>query len=236
MFERQRGMASAPGSERTGRELEQLLSVKLASSQTVTSNAWERECALQRLQVPKKLLPKSCSLTTNWVAITGTSCAGKTTLINHVSSMGFAVEEEGARKYVEGVLAEGNTIEDIRERDYEFRNQVFLLNRERELHRLSQAYELTFLDRTVIDSISAHRASGYDPHDILNRLEPYRYRAVFICTLLPFVDDGFRTRNEARRHFLDAALERDYRALGYEPIRIPYLSVAERADFMLEHL
>ena len=51
---------------------------------------------------------------TNWHVITGSSCSGKTTLINQLKKHGFKTIPEVARQYIEGEIARGHTLEDIR--------------------------------------------------------------------------------------------------------------------------
>jgi len=202
--------------------------VELSYRDRLALRPWESETALQRLDVPLKLFPGYCPVITKWVVLTGATCAGKTTLITELDRRGYPVLHEVARAYVEDEVKKGREVPEIRADDVWFRQQVFSLTLDTEINLLSHAHELIFFDRSAVDSLSFHRGSGYNPHEILNQLQSYRYAQVFHCNPLPFVDDGLRTANEERRLFLDAALARDYKALGYRPVRIPYASVEER--------
>jgi len=205
--------------------------------QLLQTRPWESALARSRLQVPGKLLPPHCPVLTNWVVITGGTCAGKSTLIDALAKLGFPVVREIARGYVEREVQNGRTVAELRQNDRFYRQHVFELTLQEELRLLtSRAHELLFLDRSPVDSVSFHRGSGYDPHEIVSQLENYRYAHVFVCNLLPFADDGLRTANEERRHFLDAAFERDYRALGYRPVRVPVATVDERVRCVLQYL
>lgn len=197
---------------------------------------WESEKARIRLKVPPALLPDHCPVLTRWVVLTGAPCAGKTTLIKALERSGYNVVHEASRDYQEAECRAGRTIDEIRANDHAFRHHVFKLALDREIAQLSRGHELLFFDRSAVDSLTFHRASGYDPHEILSRLESYRYHKVFQCVSLPFDNDGFRTTNEDRRTFLEATFERDYRALGYNPIRIPFMTVQERVEMILREV
>jgi predicted ATPase len=49
----------------------------------------------------------------------------------------------------------------------------------------------------------------------------------------PFVQDKARVEDRETRQRLDRWLEEDYRALGYKPVRIPAMPVADRERFVL---
>ncbi len=198
---------------------------------------WEGEIARLRLRVPERLLPAHCPVQVKWVVLTGGTCAGKSTIIAELKRRGCDVVEEIARAYVEGEQRRGRPMAELRSDDRYYRQHVFELTKAAELELLrDSAHKLIFLDRSAVDSVSFHRGSGYDPHEIVNQLGSYRYAHVFVCNLLPFVADGVRTQDEGRRLFLDAAFERDYRALGYSPVRIPFATVEQRVDEILEHV
>jgi predicted ATPase len=192
--------------------------------------------ATKRLELPSALLPSRCPVVTKWVVLTGATSAGKSTTIAALEELGFPVIHEIARKYVEDELARGRDVKEVRANDHWFRNHVFRLTRDKEIEMLPSAHKLIFLDRSAVDSVSFHRASGFDPHEIVSAISSYRYAAVFHLTPLAFVNDGFRTSNEDRRHFIDAALERDYRALGYTPERVPSDTVMGRVALILRKL
>ena len=64
----------------------------------------------------------------------------------------------------------------------------------------------------------------------------YRYASVAILAPLPFELDGTRLGDAVYRGPLDAWLNRDYRALGYEVLRVPALPPEERLAFLLDRL
>jgi hypothetical protein len=61
------------------------------------------------------LLSTPFRVQTNWHVITGAPCCGKTTLIDQLADKGFRTVAEIRRKYVERELANGRTMDEIRE-------------------------------------------------------------------------------------------------------------------------
>ena len=78
------------------------------------------------------------------------------------------------------------------------------------------------------DSITYYRIAGLDPRTVAEQCFKRRYARVLIFDRLPLVVDHARTEDEATADFLDEWLERDYRALGYEVVRVPVLPLEER--------
>lgn len=99
-----------------------------------------------------------------------------------------------------------------------------------------QPDEVLFLDRAMPEVITFYRATGLDPNDILPECTLYSYTSVFILDRLPLLKDGVRTEDDAASDFIDEWLYRDYRALGYNVLRVSVMSVRERFDFVLGKL
>lgn len=201
----------------------------------LAARLWESENATMRLNVPLRILQEHCSTQTRWVVLTGATCAGKSTTAHELEKRGYTIIREVPRAFMESEVAKGRSMAQVRADDPWLRQKVFELTLQTEISLLSRAHELIFLDRSAVDGISFHRASGLDPHEILAQLSTYRYQSVFHFTKLPFEDDKLRTYCPDRREFIDAALLRDYRALGYRPVIVPYDTVEARADLVLEH-
>lgn len=103
--------------------------------------------------------------------------------------------------------------------------------------------ELILFDRGTPDHITYFRAVGLDPEPLLPGCKLVRYSSVFHFDLLPedqirqiLVDDPIRTEGIEMLKLLDIYLERDYQALGYDVIRVPFMSIENRADFVSEKL
>lgn len=183
---------------------------------------------------------------TEWVAITGASSSGKSSLIDELDARGLPVRRECATDYFgEQKRACGLSV-----------RQLFAANRVRQtksdIDRRAFFSELDldlslcqYLDRAAPDQIFFDRLLGIDPYAFLPYVFFHRCRAVFILERLPYKRDPHRMEHlsgasdaELDRQMQDAdlSLEAIYRDLGYDPIRVPKVPVSERADFILERL
>lgn len=169
---------------------------------------------------------------TNWCVITGAPSSGKTSVIEALAKRGYSVMGETARELIEQGLATGQALADIRKDAVALQRNILALSLERE--ESLDPKTLTFLDRGLPDSITYCRLAGIDTGEAKLFSGLFRYQAVFIFDRLPIVKDSVRTEDDALADMIDQALEQDYRSVGYHPIRVPVLSVAERTDFVLE--
>ena len=171
---------------------------------------------------------------TKWCVITGASCSGKTTLIEMLAANGFRTVPEVGRKYFERELAKGRLIEEIRADPAAFTPKIYelMLAHERGL----RASEITFLDRALPDGFAFYRIAGLNPNQILPDCFQHRYACVFLLKRLPYLRDGVRVADDETAAYLESWIDRDYRALGYEVIRVPVLSPEERLAFVLRKL
>ncbi len=170
---------------------------------------------------------------TNWCVITGAPSSGKTSVIEALKKRGFAVENEVARELIEEALQDGRSLAQIRNHPSRLQHDILSVSvaREEEL----DPGALVFLDRGLPDSITYLRLAGHaHPADALAAARLFRYRAVFIFDRLPVVKDDVRTEDAALAEKIDKMLEEDYRAVGYDPVRVPVMPIAARTDFVLE--
>jgi predicted ATPase len=171
---------------------------------------------------------------TNWHVITGASCSGKTTLIDHLANKGFQTVQEAGRQYFERELAKGRTMDEIRQDRATFTRQVYAMMLERE--RTLRPAEVIFLDRALPDAFAFFRFAGINPNEILSDCLKNRYASVFILDRLTYQKDGIRAGDEMYAEAFDLWMSRDYRALGYNVVRVPVLQPEERLAFVLERL
>jgi predicted ATPase len=181
------------------------------------------------------LLSTPFRVQTNWHVIAGAPSCGKTTLIDHLANQGFQTVTEPARLYIEKEMAKGRGIHPIRS------NPAGLQRKIREI-QLSvegglRASDLLFLDGALPSSLAWYRLYGLNPNEILPECFCHRYASVFILDPLPFQPDIERIDELAADvTFLEEWHTRDYRALGYSPVRVPVLPPEERLAFVLERL
>ena len=184
-------------------------------------------------ELDPKLLTSSFRVQTNWQVITGTTCSGKTTLINQLAERGYKIVPEAGREYIQRVGKKFTSNMQREDGAAMTRGLTeILLRTESKLY----AGDLLFLDRAFPDQLSYYRIHGIDPNEILADCFRYRYASVFMLERFPFAPDGVRYEDENTAKFLDEWHERDYRALGYDVVRVPAVPPGERAAFVIEKL
>jgi predicted ATPase len=172
---------------------------------------------------------------TNWHVITGAPSSGKSSLIDQLAEQGFQTVSEIARRYFERESAKGRTIDEIHADAAALQRGIrdMQLASERRL----RAIDVYFLDGALPGSLAWYRAFGLNPNEILADCFHRRYASVFVLDPLPFQPDDERVEAMAAiAGFLDEWLARDYRALGYDVVRVPALSIQKRLAFVLETL
>jgi len=171
---------------------------------------------------------------TKWVVITGAPCSGKTAVIRQLEQRGYRVIHEVARSYIDSQLKKGRTIPEIKADEWAFEHHI-LIEKCRIEARLS-SNELIFLDRAVPDSIAYYRLNGLSSAEPFKKARQVRYQKVFLLERLAFLPDPVRSENEQTARRLEQLIEESYRALDYDIIQVPLLSIAERTDFILKRL
>jgi len=180
------------------------------------------------------LLSISSRVQTNWHVITGASCSGKSTLIDQLANQGFRTIPEVGRQYIEKELANGRTIDEIREDRSNLTRQVY--DMWVKLESGLGAAEVTFLDRGLPDSLSFYRFAGMNPNEILPDCFHHLYASVFMLNRFPYQRDGVRGGDDATADYFESWMARDYSALGYSVVWVPVLPPEERLAFVLERL
>ncbi|TVQ84225.1 MAG: ATPase [Micavibrio sp.] len=178
--------------------------------------------------------PKKFDTETQWVVITGAPSSGKTSVLMELAERGCHVEHEIARNYITDLLKEGKKLEDIRADEGKLQRDILELKLHRET--ILHPDERIFIDRGVPDSISYYRIADLDSAEAEAKCYHFKYGTVFLFDRLPLVKDGVRAESEEVADLLDKTLEEDYKAVGYQPVRVPVLTIEERADFILQHL
>lgn len=172
---------------------------------------------------------------TNWYVITGGPSSGKTTTVNLLREGGFTTTIEHARHYLDLKRIQGETVEAVRARRYQFQRGVLDMQLEQEASLDPE--ETVFLDRALPDSLAYYRFLGLDPDPrLLDALTRVSYRRVFVLDLLPLARDYARTEDApAQRHIHDLITE-VYNDLPIEMVTVPVLSPADRVAFILDRL
>jgi len=168
---------------------------------------------------------------TKWSVITGAPCSGKTAVIQMLEQRGYKVIHEVARAYIDGQLKKGKLISEIKADKRAFERHILMEKCRIEAELASD--ELIFFDRAVPDSVAYYRLNGLNPAEPLQKAREVRYQKVFLLERLAFLTDPVRAENESTARRLEQLIKESYRALDYDIIQVPVLSIAQRAEFIL---
>ena len=174
--------------------------------------------------------PAGC---TQWCVITGAPSSGKTAVILQLAHWGCRVVHEAARGYIEQELEKGRTLQEIKADPLHFERRILL--KKIDIESQLPATERLFLDRGVPDSIAYFRFEGLDSSEPERFSRLVRYRRVFFFDRLQFTRDAVRSEDDDSAETLERLLEVSYRELGYDLIRVPVMTVAERTRLVLAH-
>lgn len=173
----------------------------------------------------------------HFIVISGCSGGGKSTLLTELQQRGYGVVEEPGRRIVQEQTHTGGQA-------LPWLDMVAFLRRAIDLAREDHANAAhdnslwVFFDRGVIDSVAALQALTGEP--VLDKLgQQYRYHPhVFLVPPWPdiYVQDAERRHDMAAALLEFERIQRTYPALGYTVSLLPKVSVAQRADFVLEAL
>jgi predicted ATPase len=170
------------------------------------------------------------------VVISGCSGGGKSTLLSELARRGYPVVEEPGRRIVQDELAGNGAALPWVDPVAFARRAIEMSLADRDAARSFSRW--VFFDRGLIDAaVGLQHLTGEPVLTPLGQRHRY-HRRVF---LTPPWREIFATDGE-RRHDMETAIaEYDrlltaYPALGYEVLLLPKVSVAERANFVLETL
>jgi predicted ATPase len=180
------------------------------------------------------------SPTARFVAITGGPGSGKTSVINHLGSLGYPTVPEGGIQIIKELNRELGVQGQVEWRQghrAEFQQRV--LERMIALEAACTAPEgsLVFCDRGLPDVLAYSELFGIEVEPGLRSLlDGERYLRVFILDTLadfPARAATGRTSDHERSVRLNALLFKAYRSFGYSPVRVPELSIEARAQLVL---
>ncbi|MGH3388930.1 MAG: AAA family ATPase [Actinomadura sp.] len=164
--------------------------------------------------------------------LTGTPGSGKTTILRHLATLGYATVEEAATAVIADERARGETEPWTRP---SFIDKIVALQRRRQMLSIVTEPLVQFYDRSPIYT---HALSTHVGHPIsaalsteierITREQIYERNVFFVRNL------GFCEQTEARRISFEDSLkferihEQTYRAFGYQLMDIPAGPIPER--------
>ncbi len=175
---------------------------------------------------------------TKRIVITGGPGSGKTALIRHFESLGYACLPEISREVTKKAQQDGI--------DQLFLEQPLLFSRlllEGRLNQFHQANNLSdslvFYDRGLPDvpSYMDYLNTNY-PNEFIETCAIHRYDAIF---LLPPWESIYETDNERYESFAEATrifnyLHRGYEQFEYNVHHVPLGTIEDRCEYILESL
>lgn len=171
----------------------------------------------------------------NWYVITGAPSSGKTTLLKLLQKKGYKVYYEWARIYIDRQMKKGKTLSQIRKNELSFQKKILKLKMDFE-EKLDPK-KLIFMERGIPDSTAYMKICGAEKDQtLINAVENCYYKKVFLTDLIKYTADYARTESQEEAMLIDNLLEKSYKDLGIEVVRVPKISVEERVKFIIKNL
>lgn len=173
-------------------------------------------------------------INTEFSVLTGGPSAGKSSVIEELAIRGIPHLPEAGSIYIESRLQLGELLPDICAAHNQEALQRNILQTALDLESGVSPTTPHILDRSAADAIGYCKLYGHDREYFIKRLR-FRYKHIFHLERLPFKPNHVRIEDDAMAALLDTYLEEGYQELGYDVIRVPIMSVRERADFILNY-
>jgi predicted ATPase len=171
---------------------------------------------------------------TNWFAITGPPCAGKTTVLKALENRGFPVIHERGRFVIESALAEGFSTDEI------FANQQLLqetiLKAKIIAHLENPPQKLTILEDGIPESLAYFGSENLENAGFTHVFDLFRYQKIFFLDALPLQNDPARPHSQEKINQLAKMKKQVHHDMGYEIVRIPVLPVEKRVEKIIKSL
>jgi len=172
----------------------------------------------------------------NWYIITGAPSAGKTTLIKLLENKGFDVVYELARTYIDQEISKGKTINQIRQNELLFQEEILKMKVKLE-QKLSKE-KVIFFDRGIPDSEAYYKLNGkYNDKFLEKALKNCLYKKVFLLDFFNIEKDYARTETIKEQIMIHNLLEESYKKINIPIIKVAKMKLPEeRLNFILNSL
>jgi len=171
----------------------------------------------------------------NWYVLTGGPSSGKTTTLAALEKEKYKVIYEAARFLIDEEMKKGKTLEEIRKDELSFQKKV--LDIKLDWEKLLNKNKLVFLERGIPDSIAYYQKCGiFNDLKLKKAIDNCFYKKVFLLEMMEYEKDYARTETLEEAKELEKLLEKGYKDLDIEVIRVPPMSVNKRVKFILDNL
>jgi predicted ATPase len=172
------------------------------------------------------------------IVLIGGPGTGKSSVLNELISRGFHCKPEISREVI--LEAQKKGIDQLFLTEPLLFSNLLLEGREKQFLEANESTEnFIFFDRGIPD---AHAYMNYSntkyPANFIEKSNAYKYQKVF---MLPPWKEIFISDNERYESFeiaveINHHLKKTYQEIGYEIIIVPFGTVKERTDFILNSL
>ena len=171
---------------------------------------------------------------TEWTVITGAPCSGKSTIVRRLEQLGFSTTNETARDVIDSALKAGFSMDNVFQCYQLIQDTIVAEEFERHLRR--DRTKSFILDRGLPDPLAYYYIANLSSERVEPICRSFKYKQVLFLERLPLKNDEARPQSEEQVQSIQQALEQLYIHLGYDLIRIPFLSVEQRLEIILKVL
>lgn len=173
------------------------------------------------------------------VVITGGPGTGKTSVVNLLKKKHHVVPESARLILTRNILFKGKNSEQVRGRKFQEAIWDLEVKHYKKIHNHNgQGY--VFFDRGFFDGFAYARLSHLNGlHDRVVEGKHIKYDYVFILNPLPkklYENDGVRSESYNEALKIHKLINQIYVRYGYKPIRVPFGTVKERTQYIINHL
>ncbi len=175
--------------------------------------------------------------------LTGGPCAGKTTMVEKLKSLGYIIVPEMARMVLEQKesmdkeASSSYTMQDFQE-DMLFRQLEYEAMAYKEA--MEKGYDRTaiFCDRGSLDGLAYCRLYNETPPEaLLKAKKDKRYDIIFLLNVIPqYRTDNIRHEDYSTALKIQDLIHETYIDAGYKPVELPPVSVGERLGMILSRI
>ncbi|MBD3253153.1 AAA family ATPase [Candidatus Pacearchaeota archaeon] len=155
--------------------------------------------------------------------ITGGPCTGKTSIISELGRE-FRIFKEAARE-----------VYNSEERDITSENfQKAIFEKQLENEEQVEKYPgVIFFDRGLADTVAYYKYYGFEvPEELLQKCKNADYEIIFFLDFVPYEKDKMRYEDKEEAKKIHELIYNSYKDLGYKIVKVPLMSVKERAEFI----